>query len=170
MSMREIIEERMTKAKDEELLGEIVAEMQNDGSAEIIDKDLDMVLKEKLEKRKIAIELVKKAELLHRSSQYSMVYPQGYNKKMHVDEELRKKKEGDAYLEEAKKIIEKKLKEEEKNRRLKEEQERKEKADNTRRTQIEEVNKAKEIESENLKIIEEKMLSKSPEEEKKDQS
>ena len=62
-------------------------------------------------------------------------------------------------LDAAKKIIEKKLKEEEKNRRLIEEQERKVKADETRKIQVEEVRKSEEIEKENLKAMEERMSS-----------
>ena len=75
-------------------------------------------------------------------------------------------------LEEARKIIEKKLKEEEADRRSKEEQERKEKAEENRKIQIEEVRRSKEIERENLQEIEEKIEERMPnnpsEEEKKD--
>ena len=73
-------------------------------------------------------------------------------------------------IDEARRIIEKKLKDEEKSRRLKEEQERKKKADETRKIQIEEVNRAKEIERENLKKIEERIQNKSQEEVKTDSS
>ena len=56
-----------------------------------------------------------------------------------------------------------------------EEQERKERAEEARKIQINEVKRAKEIERENLRRIEDKVLNKSPEqenleEEKKDQS
>ena len=78
-------------------------------------------------------------------------------------------------LEEAKRIIEKKLREEEKSRRLKEEQERKQRAEEARKIQIKEVETAKEIERENLKKMEERRLGLSleqenSEQEKKDQS
>ena len=80
-------------------------------------------------------------------------------------------------LEEAKKIIEEKIKEEEKIRlkeeekiRLKEEEERKKKAEETRKIQIEEVRRSEEIEKESLIKIEERMSSSSPEQEKKDQN
>ena len=77
-------------------------------------------------------------------------------------------------IEEARRIIEKKLKEEEKIRRLKEEQERKVKAEAARKMQVEEVKESKEIERENLRRMEERLLNKSHEqknpEEEKDQS
>ena len=72
-------------------------------------------------------------------------------------------------IDESRRIIAKKLKEEEKNRRLKEEQERKEKADENRKIQMEEVIKAKEIERENLKKIEERKLGQSPEQKNPEQ-
>ena len=78
-------------------------------------------------------------------------------------------------LEEARKIIEKKLKEEEEIRlkeeerkRLKELEERKAKAEEVRKTQISEVNISNELERENLKNIEDKMSTDSPEQEQKD--
>ncbi len=58
-------------------------------------------------------------------------------------------------IEEAKKIIEKKLRQDEENRKLEEEQARKKKAEETRKMQIDEVNRSKEIEIENLKRMEE---------------
>ena len=78
-------------------------------------------------------------------------------------------------LEEAKIIIEKKLKEEEKSRRLKEERERKQRAEEARKIQIKEVETSKEIERENLKKMEERRLGlpleqENSEQEKKDQS
>ena len=82
-------------------------------------------------------------------------------------------------LEEARRLIEKKLKEEEeirlkeeKERKLKDLEERKIKGEEARKVQIEEVKRSKEIERENLKEIEEKVEERIPnnpsEEEKKD--
>ena len=78
-------------------------------------------------------------------------------------------------LEEARRAIEKKLKEEEavrskeeEKKRLKELEERKARAEETRIVQINEVERSKEIERENLKNIEEKISNNSPEQEKKD--
>ena len=78
-------------------------------------------------------------------------------------------------LEEARKLIDKKLKEEEEIRlkgeeekRLNELEERKAKAEETRRIQIDEVKRSEEIGRENLKKMEEKMTNNPPEQEKKD--
>ena len=90
--------------------------------------------------------------------------------KIHKSKIIEAERDRSNRIEEARRIIEKKLKEEERNRRLKEEQERKEKADETRKIQIEEVRRSEEIEKENLKAMEERISSNPPEQEKKDQN